>query len=53
MIGIDVHKRSHTEVTIDSNGPQRATKTVGATTQDRLKLLKWATVFGRRMALGN
>ena len=34
IIGIDAHKRSHTAVTIDGNGRQQATKTVGTTTQD-------------------
>ena len=29
IIGIDAHKRSHTAVTIDDNGRQQATKTVG------------------------
>ncbi len=46
IIGIDAHKRSHTAVTIDGNGRQQATKTVGTTTQDHLKLLKWATALG-------
>ncbi|KBZ57151.1 hypothetical protein K875_05669 [Mycobacterium [tuberculosis] TKK-01-0051] len=45
IIGIDAHKRSHTAVTIDGNGRQQATKTVGTTTQDHLKLLKWATTL--------
>lgn len=45
IIGIDAHKRSHTAVTIDGNGRQQATKTVGTTTQDHLKLLKWATAL--------
>lgn len=34
VIGIDAHKRSHTAVTIDENGRQGSTKTVGTTTQD-------------------
>jgi transposase len=42
IIGIDAHKRSHTAVTIDNNGRQQSTKTVGTTTQDHLPLLKWA-----------
>jgi transposase len=46
IIGIDAHKRSHTAVTIDGNGRQQETKTVGTTTQDHLKLLKWATALG-------
>jgi transposase len=42
VIGIDAHKRSHTAVRIDDNGRLLATKTVGTTTQDHLRLLKWA-----------
>ncbi len=42
VIGIDAHKRSHTAVTGDEMGRLGATKTVGATTQDHLRLLKWA-----------
>jgi transposase len=40
VIGIDAHKRSHTAVTIDDNGRQQSTKTVGTTTQDHLRLLQ-------------
>ena len=43
VIGIDAHKRSHTAVTVDDNGRERATKTVGTTTQDHLRLLQWAS----------
>ncbi len=43
VIGIDAHKRSHTAVTIDDNGRQQSTKTIGTTTQDHLQLLQWAT----------
>jgi transposase len=42
VIGIDAHKRSHTAVMVDANGRERTTKTVGTTTQDHLRLLKWA-----------
>jgi transposase len=42
VIGIDAHKRSHTAVRIDDNGRLLATKTVGTTTQDHLRLVKWA-----------
>jgi transposase len=42
VIGIDAHKRSHTAVMIDENGRERSTKTIGTTTQDHLRLLKWA-----------
>jgi transposase len=36
------HKRSHTAVTVDEMGRQGFVKTVGTTTQDHLRLLKWA-----------
>jgi transposase len=42
VIGIDAHKRSHTAVTVDEMGRQGFAKTVGTTTQDNLRLLKWA-----------
>jgi hypothetical protein len=42
VIGIDAHKRSHTAVTVDEMGRQGFVKTVGTTTQDNLRLLKWA-----------
>lgn len=42
VIGIDAHKRSHTAVAVDDMGRQCATKTVGTTTQDHLRLLQWA-----------
>ena len=42
VIGIDAHKRSHTAVTVDEMGRVGVTKTVGTTTQDHLRLLKWA-----------
>ena len=42
IIGIDAHKRSHTAVTVDEMGRHGLTKTVGTTTQDHLRLLKWA-----------
>ena len=42
VIGIDAHKRSHTAVTVDDMGRQGFVKTVGTTTQDHLRLLKWA-----------
>jgi transposase len=42
IMGIDAHKRSHTAVRIDENGRLLATKTVGATTQDHVRLVKWA-----------
>lgn len=45
VIGIDAHKRSHTAVTVDEMGRQGFVKTVGTTTQDHLRLLKWAVGF--------
>lgn len=42
VIGIDAHKRSHTAVTVDEMGRAGAAKTVGTTTQDHLRLLRWA-----------
>lgn len=42
VIGIDAHKRSHTAVMVDDNGREHSAKTVGTTTQDHLRLLKWA-----------
>ena len=42
IIGIDAHKRSHAAVTVDEMGRQGLTETIGTTTQDRPRLLKWA-----------
>jgi transposase len=42
IIAIDAHKRSHTAVRIDDNGRLLATKTVGTTRHDHLRLVKWA-----------
>jgi transposase len=42
VIGIDAHNCSHTAVIVDEMGRQEATKTAGTTTQDHLRLLKWA-----------
>ena len=42
VIGIDAHKHSHTAVTVDEMGRAGVTKTVGTTTQDHLRLLRWA-----------
>lgn len=50
VIGIDAHKRSHTAVTVDEMGRQGFVKTVGTTTQDHLRLLKWAVgLAGERL----
>ena len=42
VIGIDAHKRSHTAVADRRHRSPAATKTVGTTTQDHLRLLQWA-----------
>jgi len=50
VIGIDAHKCSHTAVSVDDMGRQRATKTVGTTTRDHLRLLQWAaSLDGERL----
>lgn len=50
VIGIDAHKRSHTAVMVDDNGREHSTKTVGTTTQDDLRLMKWAaSIDGDRL----
>lgn len=46
VIGIDAHKRSHTAVAVDDNGREHSTKTIGTTTQDHLRLLKWGHSLG-------
>jgi transposase len=50
VIGIDAHKCSHTAVSVDDMGRQGATKTVGTTTRDHLRLLQWAaSLDGERL----
>lgn len=54
ILGIDVHKRSHTVVAIDEQGRQIAQRTTRATgTADHLELLRWAQGLGpeRRWAV--
>ncbi|WP_421840537.1 IS110 family transposase [Mycobacterium sp.] len=46
VIGIDAHKHNHTAVTVDDLGRQGSTKTVGTTTDDHLRLLRWAESQG-------
>ena len=41
-IGADLHKRSHTVVAVDDNGRKLAERTVRATPQGHLTLLRWA-----------
>lgn len=52
IIGLDLHKRSHTAVAIDEAGRQLATRTVEATFEGHLALHAWAGRFPvRRWAL--
>jgi hypothetical protein len=46
VLGIDAHKRSHTVVVIDEVGRQLAAKTLGTTTANHVRLLRWAEQFG-------
>jgi transposase len=52
IIGVDLHKRSHTAVAADEAGRQLATRTAEATGPGHLGLLEWAGRFpDRRWAL--
>ncbi|MBE1610015.1 IS110 family transposase [Actinopolymorpha pittospori] len=53
ILGIDAHKRSHTVVAIDEHGPHLASRTVGTTTGDHLRMLRWVDQLGpdRRWAV--
>ncbi|MDE1675442.1 transposase [Nocardia gipuzkoensis] len=41
VIGVDVHKRSHTMVAVDAVGRRLAAKTIGTTSEDHLKAVEW------------
>jgi len=43
VIGIDAHKRTHTAVAVDGNGAEVGTRTVAATSDGHLELIKWAS----------
>jgi transposase len=47
-IGVDTHKRSHTAVAVDEQGVKRAEKTVPATPEGHLELMRWASRFSER-----
>jgi transposase len=52
VIGIDPHKRTHTAVAADGNGRKVAERTVAATSDGHLELVRWAARFAdRRFAL--
>ena len=42
VMGVDLHKRSHTVVVIDETGRKLAEKTIAATDAGHLELLRWA-----------
>lgn len=48
VIGVDSHKRSHTAAAADGNGAKLAEKTVAATPDGHLELLRWAARFSDR-----
>jgi transposase len=52
VIGVDSHKRTHTAVAVDGNGRKLGEKTVAATSDGHLELVRWAARFpDRRFAL--
>ena len=52
VIGVDLHKRTHTAVAADENGRRLAERTVAATSGGHLELLRWAARYpARRWAL--
>ena len=48
VIGVDLHKHTHTVVATDENGRQLAEKTVAATNAGHLDLVRWAGRFAER-----
>lgn len=48
VIGVDLHKRSHTAVAVDGTGRKLAEKSVVATSVGHLELVRWAARFGER-----
>lgn len=48
IIGVDLHKRSHTAVAVDGAGRKLAEKTVAATSAGHLELVRWASRFAER-----
>jgi len=45
-IGIDAHKRSHTQVVCDGHGRELARRTTGTSSSHNFGLLTWAARFG-------
>lgn len=53
-LGSDSHKRTHTVVAVDENGGRLGTRTVAATTEGHIEVLRWAKQWAeRRWALEN
>jgi transposase len=48
VLGIDAHKRTHTVVAVDEHGKKVGQKTVAATPEGHLELLRWAGQFVER-----
>ena len=48
IIGLDAHKRTHTAVATDEVGRELGRRTVSATTDGHLALLKWAAAWPER-----
>jgi transposase len=52
MVGVDVHKDTHTAVVVDQLGARRAQRRVHATDAGHLELLAWAQRAGQELAPG-
>jgi transposase len=53
VVGIDVHKGTHTAVAVDAAGRQLAERTVRATAAGHRRLLRWAADVRRQAAAGS
>ncbi|GLZ52316.1 transposase [Actinomycetospora sp. NBRC 106378] len=51
MVGVDVHKDTHTAVVVDQLGVRRAQRRVQATDAGHLELLAWAEREGQQLAV--
>lgn len=51
MVGVDVHKDTHTAVLVDQLGARRAAHRVAATDAGHLELLAWAQRAGQELAM--
>ena len=48
VLGTDLHKRTHTVVAVDGHGRKLAERTVSATREGHLELLRWARRWSQR-----